>query len=109
MNHLLRLSVAVATIAAALLILLVGLAGHDAELLAPLHLLLFVVAIALYLLPAGLAVYRDCRSALWIAALNIFLGWTIVGWFAAFGWAVGGNIRPLPPAGAPPIHPLPSH
>jgi len=40
----------------------------------------------------------------WIVLLDIFAGWTILGWIAALGWANGGKTRTLPPA-----HPLPTH
>ena len=110
MNQLLRLLVVAVLVMIAVFILAVGLARNDANLLAPLNLLLFVIGVALYLLPAGLAFYRDCRSLAWIAALNILFGWTILGWFVAMGWAASGMVREhTPVAGAPPSHPLPGH
>ncbi len=109
MNQLFRIFAIAGLFAVLALILAVGLARNDSNLLAPLHLLLLVAALALYLIPAGLALYRDCRSTLWIVLLDVFLGWTIFGWFAAMGWAASGKIRPLPPPSAPPVHPLPSH
>lgn len=100
MSHLLRLSIVGGLAALAVLIIAVGLARNDAALLAPVNLFLFVMAIALYLLPTGLALYRDCRAAGWIAAINVLLGWTLFGWAAALGWAASGATRPvvLPPA-----------
>ncbi len=96
MNHLLRLSVVGGLIASAVLILAVGLARHDADLLAPVHLILFVLGIAAYLLPTMLALYRNSKATVWIAVLNVFLGWTLFGWFIAIGWAAGGEVRALP-------------
>lgn len=109
MNQLFRILAVAGLFAVLALVLAVGLARHDVNLLAPLRLLLLVAALAVYLLPTALALYRDCRSAVWIVALNVLLGWTILGWFAAIGWAASGKVRPLPPAGAPPVQPLPSH
>lgn len=109
MNNLFRLFVAAGVSAAALLVLFVGLARHDADLLAPLNLLLFVIALAVYLFPTALAVYRDCTSAWWIAVVNIFLGWTIFGWFIAAGWAAGGKVKAGAPIPGPKSHPLPTH
>jgi hypothetical protein len=39
--------------------------------------------------------------------VNVFLGWTILGWFVALGWAASGQIRkPGHPIGTPPTHPV---
>ena len=39
--------------------------------------------IAMYWLPTIIAVVRRTPSALGVAALNFFLGWTIIGWIIA--------------------------
>ena len=110
MKDLLRLFVATALVAFAILAVAVGLARNTAALLAPVHLILFVVLVALYLLPSGLALYRDCKATGWIAALNILLGWTLFGWVVALGWASGGKTRTVPPAlSQPPIQPVVGH
>lgn len=106
MNHLFRLAAIGGLIAAALLIFAVGLAHNDASLMGPVDLILFLLAAAVYLLPTGLALYRDCSAAVWIALVNVLLGWTIVGWFAAIGWAAGGKVRSVRPA-VPAPHPQP--
>jgi len=41
----------------------------------------------LYLLPSALAMKRRHHNASAIALLNVFLGWTIIGWLAALVWA----------------------
>ena len=92
----------------ALLLLLIGLARHDENLLAPVNFIMGLVMVGVYLLPTIIALYRDCESRLWIILLDILLGWTIIGWFVALSWANGGKTRPLPPAGHPPSHPLPT-
>jgi len=45
------------------------------------------VGIALYLLPALIAVLRRHRQPLAIFLLNLVLGWTVLGWIAALVWA----------------------
>ncbi len=47
---------------------------------------LIIAAAALYFLPAILAYNYGHESAQDIALLNIFLGWTIIGWLIAFIW-----------------------
>jgi hypothetical protein len=96
MKRLLNLLIVVVLGAAIVLIVAVGLARHDRDLLAPLDLFLILAVIAVYLLPTGLALYRECKAGFWIAALDIFLGWTVLGWFAALGWAASGKTRPMP-------------
>jgi len=87
-----------------------GFARHDTDLMGPVNLVLFVLGALVYLLPTGLAVYRDCRSMAWIAAVNVLLGWTILGWFAAMGWASAGKVRvPVHPESTPPTLPVPGH
>jgi magnesium-transporting ATPase (P-type) len=110
MNNLLRLLVIAGLAAGVIVIVALGLERHNADLLAPLNLVLFVALVLVYLLPAGLAMYRDCKSTAWITVVNILLGWTIFGWFVAMGWAASGKIRePSHPIAAPPIGPVPGH
>lgn len=42
----------------------------------------------LYFSPTMVAAIRGHKNIVAIAALNIFLGWTIVGWVAALVWAL---------------------
>jgi hypothetical protein len=110
MNNLLRLLLIVGIVACGIVVVALGFARHDADLMAPVNLVLFVVAALVYLLPTGLALWRDCRSTVWITLVNVFLGWTILGWFAALGWSAAGKIRePMHPVGTPPTHPVPGH
>jgi len=46
--------------------------------------MLAMMAIFIYLLPAYIAMRRKHKKALLIYLLNLFLGWTILGWAAAF-------------------------
>jgi hypothetical protein len=110
MNHLLRLLVIGGLAAGAIVVIALGLARNDAGLMAPVDLTLFLVAVVAYLLPAGLAVYRDCKATVWIVAVDVLLGWTVFGWVIALGWAASGKAREARPTiVAPPTHPLPGH
>ena len=42
----------------------------------------------MYWLPTVVAIARRTPSALGVAALNFFLGWTVIGWFLALVWAL---------------------
>lgn len=48
----------------------------------------FVVGLLVYLIPAFIARSRGKHNAVAIAMLNIFLGWTVIGWGIALVWAV---------------------
>lgn len=51
---------------------------------------------AAYCLPIIVAAYRRHRRRPAIAAVNLLLGWTVVGWLAALAWALRGSRRPVP-------------
>ena len=48
----------------------------------------FLFALALYFLPTLIASGRNLHSRFGILLLNLFLGWTFIGWVAALLWAV---------------------
>jgi hypothetical protein len=50
--------------------------------------------IVLYWLPTLIAIVRQTHSALGVAMLNFFLGWTVVGWFLALFWALAAHSGP---------------
>lgn len=50
--------------------------------------ILLTILIILYILPGWLAEKRGHRQAGAIICLNILLGWTLIGWVAAFVWAL---------------------
>jgi hypothetical protein len=52
----------------------------------------FLFLMLLYFLPAILG--RDKSDAIGIFLLNLFLGWTLIGWVAAFIWAIASE-RPI--------------
>ena len=48
-----------------------------------------IVLIAVYFLPTIVASVRGAKSVNGVATLNLFLGWTCLGWLVAFVWAFG--------------------
>jgi hypothetical protein len=48
----------------------------------------------MYWLPTIIAVVRHTPSALGVAMLNFFLGWTVIGWIMALVWALAANTNP---------------
>ncbi|REG51283.1 T4 superinfection immunity protein [Paraburkholderia sp. BL6669N2] len=44
-------------------------------------------ALMLYLVPAMIADARERKDAFAVTMVNILLGWTVIGWFAALIWA----------------------
>jgi len=47
----------------------------------------------LYFLPFFVACVRKCKAFAGIAVVNLFLGWTLVGWVVALAWAACGEVR----------------
>jgi hypothetical protein len=48
---------------------------------------MFLAALMLYLAPAMIADAREREDAFAVTVVNILLGWTVIGWFAALVWA----------------------
>lgn len=46
-----------------------------------------MVGLLIYLLPSYVAVTRRAENTIAIAAVNVLLGWTVLGWLAALIWA----------------------
>jgi len=53
----------------------------------------FLLGIALYLLPTIVAMARHYRNTGSVVVINIFLGWTLIGWVVALAMAFGSNQR----------------
>lgn len=47
----------------------------------------FIGAVMLYLTPSIIADARERDDAFAVTMVNILLGWTVIGWFAALVWA----------------------
>jgi hypothetical protein len=57
--------------------------------------ILIILALAFYFIPAIVAMMRSHRNTLAISLLNLFLGWTLVGWVAALVWAASAQAQPV--------------
>ena len=51
------------------------------------------VSIGVYFLPTIIAAYRDIPSVGPVVVVNLFLGWTLLGWVVALAMSVAGRIR----------------
>lgn len=49
--------------------------------------LLFGFPLVMYFLPSIIALARNKRDLLAIILLNLFLGWTVIGWVVCLIWA----------------------
>lgn len=47
-----------------------------------------MIALMIYFLPAAIAKSKHRENVSAIFALNLILGWTVIGWIAAFIWAL---------------------
>jgi len=52
-----------------------------------------------YFMPAAVALARKKRNAASIMLLDLFLGWTVIGWIIALIWAVAYEAPRPNPAG----------
>ena len=60
----------------------------------------YVLIAVVYFLPAIVAWRRNCRAYYGIAVVNLFLGWTLVGWVVALAWAASGEKETVVPKSA---------
>jgi hypothetical protein len=56
--------------------------------------LLLLFAVAIYFLPGIIAAARHKRNTVSIFALNLFLGWSLIGWVIALVWALAQDAPP---------------
>lgn len=52
---------------------------------------LTALSLGFYFLPTIVAVYADAPNTASIAVINVFLGWTFIGWVVSLAMAVAGN------------------
>jgi Superinfection immunity protein len=58
---------------------------------------------ALYITPTIVALDRKHRQTAPIAAINLFFGWTVIGWVVALAWSLTTDVKtPAPPTTAYP-------
>lgn len=48
------------------------------------ELIIGLLGLAVYFLPTILAYKDDRKNKDWVCLVNLFLGWTVIGWFIAF-------------------------
>jgi hypothetical protein len=60
-------------------------------------LIVVLILIALYFVPTFIAAMRHHHNVIAIGALNFLLGWSFIGWVAAFVWALTSPSSPGPP------------
>jgi hypothetical protein len=61
-----------------------------------------IFALVLYFLPAIVASCREHHNKSAILALNLFLGWTFVGWVIALVWSLTNSAQAVATAAPPP-------
>jgi len=54
--------------------------------------LLFGFPLVMYFLPSIIALVRSKRDLLAIFMLNLFLGWSVIGWIVALVWALKHDV-----------------
>lgn len=57
-----------------------------------------LLCLTIYMLPAGIGIIRGRSNAGAIFVLNLFLGWTLIGWVIALVWAVADDNKKITPA-----------
>ena len=53
-----------------------------------------LAALLLYPLPIGVAALRKHNALLDIFIANLWLGWTVIGWFVVLIWACNWDVEP---------------
>lgn len=51
-------------------------------------LLLLAIGLAFYFLPTMIAIFRNHHQSGAITVINLFFGWTFIGWVIALAWSV---------------------
>lgn len=52
---------------------------------------LWIIVVALSLIPWAIAYKRKCKNFVVIDALSFFFSWIIIGWIVAMVWAIRGE------------------
>lgn len=56
-------------------------------------LIVLILFLGIYFIPTMVAYGRSHNNALAIAVLNVFIGWTLLGWIVATTWACTDNVK----------------
>ena len=70
--------------------------------------LMIGLGIVAYFIPGIIAVTRRHRKATFILIVNLFFGWSVLGWIFALVWALRANVAPKAVAVPPPLPTTPS-
>lgn len=54
---------------------------------------LYLIGLVIYFIPWLVACFREQPSSLGVFMLNLFLGWTFIGWVVALVWACSGSTK----------------
>jgi hypothetical protein len=54
-----------------------------------------VATVTIYMLPTFIAAKRNCKARNAIGIVDLFLGWTFVGWVVALAWSASGEVEPV--------------
>lgn len=87
---------------------------HDGWFLAGIPLAILAAAIIPYFIPSIIAFLRRHQSAVPLLLVNIFFGWTLIGWIICLVWALTGSgspataVAPPPPPEAKTAEPAPA-
>ncbi len=55
--------------------------------------ILWVIVIFIYLIPAVVANCRNHSNQISIFIVDLFFGWTLIGWVACLAWAYSDNVK----------------
>ncbi|HZK91314.1 MAG TPA: superinfection immunity protein [Stellaceae bacterium] len=58
--------------------------------------IMLIIVVAIYMLPTLIAFGREHPRRMDLAVVNILFGWTLIGWFAVFFWALLARTAPQP-------------
>jgi hypothetical protein len=58
-------------------------------------LIMLIIGFCLYFLPTIIAFRRDRHNKGAILVLNLFLGWSVIGWVISMVWAVSSSQPPV--------------
>ena len=67
------------------------MSGNDAAVLGSLGfgmIIFLLIGLLIYFLPFVIALIRKHKDKLGIFVLNLFLGWSVIGWVVALVWSV---------------------
>ena len=65
--------------------------------LGPLEVSLILIILPIYFVPTIVAIIRRTKNLAAIIVLNIFVGWTFLGWVGSLVWAIVAEKKVRPP------------